>query len=103
VGTNRTSLKKRPRQSPELTLEEELEKLWESHQARLRLSDSQFTAFFLDSATRLAMHRVKMSTYKQAAKDISPDVYATANRIERAHARRLEKLLQDRARHLKDE
>jgi len=80
-----------------LTLEEELEQLWDKHQTRLRLSDSQFTAFFLDSATRLAMHRVKVSTYKQAAGDISPDSYATSNKTERDHSRRLEKLLQDRA------
>jgi hypothetical protein len=86
-----------PRKAPELTLEEELEQLWDRHQTRLDLSDSKFTTFFLDSVARLAMHRVKVSTYKQAASDISPDVYATANKVERSHARRLEKLLQDRA------
>ena len=89
-----------PRQAPKLTLEEELEQLWDKHQTRLDLSDSQFTTFFLDSATRLAMHRVKVSTYKQAADAISPDNYATSNKIERRHARRLEKLLRDRVKGL---
>jgi len=92
-----------PRKVPELTLEEELEQLWDKHQTRLDLSDSKFTTLFLDTATRLAMHRVKVSTYKQAASYISPDVYATSNKIERAHARRLERLLQDRAKLLQGE
>jgi hypothetical protein len=91
------------RRKTEMTLEEELELIWDKHQKRMKLSDAHFTTFFLDSTTRLAMRKVRVATYEHAASDISPDMYATANQIERRHAKNLEKLLKDRAKRLKGE
>lgn len=92
-----SSTKKHATRQPALTLEEAMERLWQEHQQLLGLSEEHFTSLFLDVATRLAVRKVKVATFEQAAGAISPEVYAMANTAERRLSKELQKVILRRA------